>query len=256
MSRIRKFSGKKIFRFGWLRFLAVVAAAAIFVAGCGSDDDAEPEPPTTTAATTAAPAPSAAPTTSAAPTAAPTTAPPTTTSPTTTSEPLDDRAPVSISAGTRHTCAAYASGSVSCWGDNENGQLGDGEFGSNLYSTVPVAVLGISDAVAVAVGWEHSCALHGTGEVSCWGDNSHGEVGSGQTDDTVPLPAKAVGIDDAVSVTAGHWHTCALRLTGGIYCWGADHDGQLGDGQIGEQIDSFTREDVDFFRACGSAGNL
>ena len=248
MPRIRKFSGKKISRFGWLRFLAVVAAAALFVAGCGSDDDAEPDATTTTAA----PAPPAAPTTSAASTTttAPTTAPPTTTSappPTTTSEPLGDNAPVSISAGTRHTCAAYASGSVSCWGDNENGQLGDGEFGSNLYSTVPVAVLGISDAVAVAVGWEHSCALHGTGEVSCWGDNSHGEVGSGQTDDTVPLPAKAVGIDDAVSVTAGHWHTCALRLTGGIYCWGADHDGQLGDGQIGEQIDSFTREDVDSF---------
>ena len=222
----------------WLRLLAVVAAAAIFVAGCGSDDDAEPEPPTTTSA----PAPSAAPT--VPPTT--TTAPPTTTSaPPPAAEPLDENEPVSIAAGTRHTCAAYASGSVACWGENENGQLGNGESGHNVYSSVPVEVAGIDDAVAVGVGWEHSCAVHDTGEVSCWGDNSHGEIGSGQDGaTTIPLPAKAVGIDDAVSVTAGHWHTCALRQTGGISCWGADHDGQLGDGRIGGDIDSFVPVDV------------
>ena len=222
-------------------FFAVVAAAAIFAASCGSDDDAEPEAPTTTDA----PAPSAAPTSPAAPTAAPTTAPPTSAPPaTTTSEPLDDNEPVNISAGTRHTCAVYASGSVACWGENENGQLGNGESGASVYSSVPVEVAGIDDAIAVGAGWEHSCALHDTGEVSCWGDNSHGEIGSGQDDKTVPLPAKAVGIDDAVSVTAGHWHTCALRQTGGISCWGADHDGQLGDGRIGRTIDSFVPVDV------------
>ena len=221
----------------WFRFLAVVAAAAIFAASCGSDDDAEPETPTTTAA----PAPSAAPTPPAAPTTA---APPPTSAPPATSEPLDENAPVSIAAGTKHTCAAYASGSVACWGDNENGQLGNGQSGGNLVSSVPVEVAGIDDAIAVGVGWEHSCAVHATGEVSCWGDNSHGELGIGQETQTVHLPAKAVGIDDAISVTAGHWHTCALRQTGEISCWGADHDGQLGNGQIGSELDSFVPVDV------------
>ena len=240
MLRIRKFSVRKISQFGWLGFLGVVAVAAVFIAGCASDDDdAEPEATTTSAAAAPAePAPTTTSSTTTAPTStmAPTSAPPSTTA----AEQMDDDPPVSISAGTRHTCAAYASGSVSCWGDNENGQLGNGQFGGNVYSTVPVEVEGITDAVSIAVGWEHSCAVHATGEVSCWGDNSHGELGSGQEDETVPLPVKVADLDDATSVTAGHWHTCALRSTGGISCWGADHDGQLGNGEIGEIGEMFS----------------
>ena len=118
------------------------------------------------------------------------------------------------------------------------GQLGTGEFGDNLYSTIPVEVEDITDAVDIAAGWEHTCAVHATGEVSCWGDDSHGELGNGQVIDSSPLPVKVVDIDDAVAVTAGHWHTCVLREGGSISCWGGDHDGQLGNGEIGDESDS------------------
>ena len=130
------------------------------------------------------------------------------------------------------------SGSVLCWGENENGQLGNGEFGGNVYSTVPVEVEDITDAVAIAAGWEHTCAVHSTGEISCWGDDSRGELGNGQVVDSSPLPVKVVDIDDAVAITAGHWHTCAVHITGSISCWGGDHDGQLGNGEIGDEFDS------------------
>ena len=47
----------------------------------------------------------------------------------------------------------WESGKVSCWGDNNKGQLGDGEFGRDIYSSVPVEVSGIADALTVSAGW-------------------------------------------------------------------------------------------------------
>ena len=113
---------------------------------------------------------------------------------------------------------------------NDNGQLGNGESGMEVYSDSPVKVVGIDDAVSVAAGWEHTCALHRSGEVSCWGDNNRGELGDGQKESTSPTPVRVVGIDDAVAVSAGDWHTCALRSGGSISCWGYNGDGQLGNG--------------------------
>ena len=127
----------------------------------------------------------------------------------------------------------WNSGKVSCWGDNNKGQLGDGQFGRDLYSSVPLEISSIADAVAVATGWEHTCAVHATGEVSCWGDDTNGELGNGEIVKQVPLPVRAVGISDATAVTTGHWHTCALRSTGEVSCWGRNHDGQLGNGEMG-----------------------
>ena len=211
------------------RLLSAAAIAALIIAGCASDDDAA-DPTTTTEpatassvdqATTAAPAP----TTTSRPSP---TQPPSTT---TTAAPSDF--PVDISAGVRHSCMVWESGKVSCWGENDKGQLGDGEFGRDLYSSAPVEVSGIADAVDVSAGWEHTCAVHATGEVSCWGDDTNGELGNGEISDQVPLPVKAEGITDATAVTAGHLHTCALRSTGEIACWGRNHDGQLGNGEMG-----------------------
>ena len=227
MLHIRKIPIQRFLSRRWLWFAAVVAVAAIFAAGCSSDDDAEPEAPTTTVAPTSATAATA---TTAAP---PSTAPPTTT--TTTAPPL---APpeYDITAGINHSCTINE-GRVLCWGSNLHGQLGNGESGAAEYSSVPVEAQGITDAVAVGAGWEHTCAVHATGEVSCWGDDTSGELGNGETADSVPEPVKAVGLDDAVDVTAGHWHTCALRSTGEVSCWGRNHDGQLGNGDIG--VDSY-----------------
>ena len=141
-----------------------------------------------------------------------------------------------IAAGINHSCT-LKEGKVLCWGSNLHGQLGNGESGAAAYSSVPVEAQGITDAVAVGAGWEHTCAVHATGEVSCWGDDSSGELGNGETADSVPVPVKAVGLDDAVDVTAGDWHTCALRSTGEVSCWGRNRDGQLGNDDMG--IDSY-----------------
>ena len=222
-------ANKRIFHFSWLKLLAVVAIATIFIAGCSSDDDAEPETSTTTVA------PTSSTTTTATTAAPPSTAPPPPTTTTTTAPPP---APpeYDITGGANHTCMLNE-GKVLCWGNNLHGQLGNGQSGVTMHSSVPVEARGINDAVALGAGWEHTCAVHATGEVSCWGDDTSGELGNGETANSIPVPVKVIGLDDAVDVTAGHWHTCALRSSGEVSCWGRNHDGQLGNDDMG--IDSY-----------------
>lgn len=125
------------------------------------------------------------------------------------------------------TCALLTNGTVQCWGYNVDGALGNGTFDN--VSAAPVLVTGISDAVAIATGEKHTCAVHRTGAVSCWGFNEDGELGHGDAL-REPTPVTVNGIDDAIAVAAGGFHTCALRRGGTISCWGYNHSGELGDG--------------------------
>jgi alpha-tubulin suppressor-like RCC1 family protein len=77
-----------------------------------------------------------------------------------------------------HSCALLASGGVLCWGNNFNGELGDG---STTNRSTPVAVVGLTGASAVAVCGHSSCAIVSDGSVSCWGENTFGELGDGTT---------------------------------------------------------------------------
>ena len=134
---------------------------------------------------------------------------------------------VAIDAGASHTCAVVDDGTISCWGRADLGQLGNGSF---LYtSAVPLTVTGLTDAVAIAAGWSHSCALLDDGTARCWGRNDLGQLGNGhRTNSNVPVTV--TGLTDAVAITAGGNHTCALLDDGTARCWGYNDYGQLGNG--------------------------
>jgi len=83
-----------------------------------------------------------------------------------------------VTAGGGHTCALLPGGTVSCWGLNREGQLGDGTLTDR---SSPAAVPGLSGVTAVAAGDQHTCALLPGGTVSCWGRNINGELGDGTT---------------------------------------------------------------------------
>jgi len=85
---------------------------------------------------------------------------------------------VQIAAGAANTCALDSSGVVSCWGDDTYGVAGPTGFGAGAAVLAPQPI-GITDAVAIAVGRAHACALRRNGDVMCWGDNTHGELGDG-----------------------------------------------------------------------------
>ena len=128
-----------------------------------------------------------------------------------------------------HTCALRQTGTITCWGSNEYGQLGNGQ--TTISSPVPVEVLGITDATAIAVGGEYTCALRQTGTIKCWGNNRGGQLGNGQTTRSSPVPVEVLGITDATTIATGGEYTCALRQAGTIACWGDNRWGQLGNGQ-------------------------
>jgi alpha-tubulin suppressor-like RCC1 family protein len=132
-----------------------------------------------------------------------------------------------ISVGALHGCAVVA-GSLSCWGENTNGQVGDG---TNVYRASPIQVLGPVPAVSsVSAGSAHSCSVSAVGRAQCWGYNDRGRLGDGTTNNR-NTPADVVGLSSgAAGISVGESHTCAVTTQGGVKCWGANHWGQLGIG--------------------------
>ena len=149
---------------------------------------------------------------------------------------------IAIAAGERHTCAVLNTGAVKCWGNNDNGQLGDD---STLQSLTPVSVPSLSSGVtAIAAGRYHACAVLNTGAVKCWGWNLYGQLGDGSTIQSltpVSVPSLSSGV---TAIAAGERHTCALLSTGAVKCWGYNDNGQLGDGSAASVTPRTTPVDV------------
>lgn len=134
---------------------------------------------------------------------------------------------VSIAAGLSHSCAVRNDGVVLCWGDNSQGQLGDGTRSTRAVAG-PVTGLA-APAIAVSVGPSSTCVVLAGREVRCFGSNGHYMLGTGgawlQT-----IPADVAGLPAPVTTIAAGWlATCALA-GGRAYCVGDNGRGQLGDG--------------------------
>ena len=142
---------------------------------------------------------------------------------------------VRVAAGYNHNCALKSSGEVMCWGYNGYGELGDGTTTRRLTpayvmtSLTPPSGVAFTGAVAIDVGYNHSCAVTSGGTVWCWGDNTMGQLGNGLTANS-SLPVQVSGITNAVGVAAGLNSTCALLSTGSVNCWGQGTYGELGNG--------------------------
>jgi len=133
----------------------------------------------------------------------------------------------------KHYCALLRGGIVKCWGYNGSAQLGNGtcaSFMGNDRVSEPVAVVGITNATALAAGGGHTCALLRSGTVKCWGSNSAGELGVGMLGaselckghwGTSCAPVEVQGITGAVGIAAGGEYSCALLRDATISCWGA-----------------------------------
>jgi alpha-tubulin suppressor-like RCC1 family protein len=136
-------------------------------------------------------------------------------------------------AGDGFSYALTASGGVLAWGDNEEGELGDGGTGTTPVD-VPVAVQLPSgtSATQVAAGAEDfGLALTSGGQVLSWGDNFAGQLGNGSTTNSAtPAPVALPAGVTATQIAAGGDTGYALTSSGTLYAWGSGAGGTLGDG--------------------------
>ncbi|MPZ52597.1 MAG: hypothetical protein GEU79_07675 [Acidimicrobiia bacterium] len=100
-------------------------------------------------------------------------------------------------------------------------------------STSVVLTLDPVDITSVDAGNYHSCALDEEGAAWCWGENESGQLGEGGLALGSTLPVNVLGDHEFSSITAGGEHTCALDVEGAAWCWGRNHNGQLGDNNLG-----------------------
>lgn len=135
---------------------------------------------------------------------------------------------VDLALGRAHACAVRATGAVACWGENSQGQLGDGTFTSR---SMPLDAAAITTAVQVATGGDHTCVRRADGTLRCWGQNSSGQLGDG-TFTRTPWATANPGLTAVAQVSAGSIHTCARLESGDVRCWGANANSQVGDGSF------------------------
>lgn len=172
-----------------------------------------------------------------------------------------------IAAGAHHTCALLSGGTVKCWGNNNNGQLGlgdalhRGDEPGEMGKALPAVDLGTGQtATAIAAGTTHTCALLASKQVKCWGLNSVGQLGLGDTKtrgnepeqmgESLPSVDLGAGVGP-IAIACNGSRSCALLATGKIKCWGGNINGELGLGdtndrgdQLGEMGDALPAIDL------------
>jgi len=149
-----------------------------------------------------------------------------------------------IATGSNHTCVIVAEGEVRCWGRGNEGQLGNGVLQTSTTSVQTSTITAVNPsttAIGIAAGNNHTCAVLKNGSVACWGDNTSGQLGIGNTASPQTTPQWITGLSGVVAIAAGGKTTCALTQTGELWCWGGNDVGQVGYGNFGTNALSPTR---------------
>jgi len=130
-----------------------------------------------------------------------------------------------------HTCAIRTDHTVWCWGFNGVGELG---VGDTVDRSTPTQVGYGSDWYHLSAGHKQTCATRSDRTLWCWGLNNFGQLGLGDTTDRTTPTQVGTRAGWAHVSAGGSLHTCATRSNHSLWCWGYNHNGQLG---LGNQED-------------------
>jgi alpha-tubulin suppressor-like RCC1 family protein len=137
---------------------------------------------------------------------------------------------IDISAGTDHSIALQDDGTIWVWGENADGQLGNGGTTDKI---TPIKVTGITNVIEISAGWGYTHIVKSDGSIWSWGSGSSGELGIGTTtQSSIPVQVKGVGgtgfLGNIIDVSTGEQHILALKNDGTVYSWGSGGSGRLG----------------------------
>lgn len=143
-----------------------------------------------------------------------------------------------VSGGASGFCAINYKNETFCWGENSEGQLGDGTYVGRI-SPTKISAGEIPDdvyLVDIEPGDDFTCGLGSNGKAYCWGGNWYGQLGTGSAAlRNIPTPVEVASgaIPTGVSIksiTVGARSSCVIDTNNATYCWGHGADGAIGDG--------------------------
>ncbi len=137
---------------------------------------------------------------------------------------------MSTGTGSTHTCGVTTDNRLFCWGDNREGQLGEG---TTTRRSRPVPVAGSRTYLQVSAGYDFTCAVSTGNRAFCWGTNvghDGGQLGDGTTAARRLKPVAVLGGHEFRQVTTGLFHACGVTLDDRAWCWGSNARGNIGDG--------------------------
>ncbi len=146
------------------------------------------------------------------------------------------------------TCSLSSEGKAYCWGFNDVGQLGNGNYDQTSYPKLVSngSIPSNATITKISSGYSHNCAIASNNLAYCWGKGSNGQLGNSSTmTRTSPVAVTAsagvLGGKKVISISAGALHTCALAYTtvvadAQVYCWGKNAEGQLGNNATAQSL--------------------
>lgn len=158
----------------------------------------------------------------------------------------------SISTGS-HSLALRADGTLWAWGYNADGELGDG---TTINKNAPVQIGNDHDWVSVEAFSNSSFGLKSDGSLWAWGKNTYGQLGTGQTGNMYAIPTRVGTSSNWVMVSAGVFHTLALKSDGTLWAWGRNLYGELGIGNTQIQSSPIQVGNANQWRSCEAGGNF
>jgi len=152
-----------------------------------------------------------------------------------------------------HSLALKKDGTVWAWGDNANGELGNGTTNS---SNVPIQVKDLTGVAAISAGDpSFSVALKKDGTVWAWGDNESGQLGNGTTNRS-NTPVQVKGLTGVTQISAGGYSFClALKNDGTVWAWGWGLNGELGNGTNSSSLNPVRVKRLTGVAAVAAGGN-
>jgi len=132
-----------------------------------------------------------------------------------------------ISTGNAHFLGVTPTGQLWAWGDAGSGRLGNN---ASTFANVssPTQIGALTNWHQVSAGFAHTLAVKTDGTLWSWGDDGTGRLGLNQPDTNRSSPVQVGALTNWSKVSAGGFHSVALKTDGTLWVWGNAGNGRLG----------------------------